>query len=70
MISLTKENHLLLETLRYLQDKINGPPDDDKENKVLLQLSQIILNLPSLISLEHIVKRKNVSHLTVFHEVN
>lgn len=71
VIYLTKENRLLLTTLKYLQDQFNAPPDDnDKENKVLIQLSEILQNLPSLINLEHITIRTNELDFVIFHEVN
>lgn len=71
VIYLTKENRLLFKTLRHLQDQFNAPPDDnDKENRVLIQLSQILQNLPSLINLEHITISTNELDFVVFHEVN
>lgn len=74
MIYLTKENHLLCETLGYLQEQFNGSPDDhDKEKKVLFQISQILENIPSLINYASLAKNiqtnKNIIDFILLQEV-
>ncbi|VVC43185.1 Dynein heavy chain, domain-2,Dynein heavy chain domain,Dynein heavy chain, domain-1,Dynein heavy chain, P- [Cinara cedri] len=70
VIYLKEENYLLCETLRYLQEQFNGLPDDnDKENKVLFQLSQILQNLPSLIKPESLLIERNIVNFVILHEI-
>lgn len=61
MIYLTRENYLLCETLSFLQKRFNGSSDDnDKEKKVLFQVSQILENIPTLINHEIIVENIDI----------
>ncbi|XP_060835340.1 dynein axonemal heavy chain 2-like [Rhopalosiphum padi] len=61
MIYLTRDNYLLCETLTSLQEQFNGSSvDNDKEKKVLFQISQIFQNIPSLINYEIIAENINI----------
>ncbi|CAI6360698.1 unnamed protein product [Macrosiphum euphorbiae] len=61
VIYLTRENYLLCETLSFLQKRFNGSSDDnDKEKKVLFQVSQILENIPTLINHEIIVENIDI----------
>lgn len=73
IIYLTKENNILCKTL-YLH-KFNEPlENNNKENKVLIQLSQISQNMPALINYENIVgnieKQRLVLDFVILKEVH
>lgn len=73
-IYLTKENSLLCKTLAFLQEQNNASLDNyDKEKKVLLEVSQILRNIPALINYQTIVKsieiRRNILDLILLQEV-
>lgn len=66
MVYLTRENYLLCKTLSFLQQQFNGSPNDnDKEKKVLYQISQILQNIPPLINHEIIVENIDVKRSTL-----
>lgn len=66
VVYLTRENYLLCKTLSFLQKQFNGSPDDnDKEKKVLYQVSQILQNIPPLINHEIIVENIDVKRSTL-----
>ncbi|XP_025208084.1 dynein heavy chain 2, axonemal-like [Melanaphis sacchari] len=74
IIYLTKDNFLLCETLTFLQEQCNGSSDDnDKEKKVLFQVSQILQNIPSSINHEIIAEniniKRNIPNTIIFQEV-
>jgi hypothetical protein len=74
MIYLTRDNYLLCETLTSLQEQFNGSSvDNDKEKKVLFQISQIFQNIPSLINYEIIAENINIKrsilNAVIFQEV-
>lgn len=75
VIYLTRENYVLCETLTFLQEQFNGLQDDnDREQKVLFQISQILQNLPSLIDhetaiVENIDIKKSILNTVILQEV-
>lgn len=73
-IYLTEENSLFCKTLAFLQEQNNSSLDNnDKENKVLFKVSQILRNIPTLINYQTIVKhieiRRNVLDFILLQEV-
>lgn len=73
---LTRENQLLCKTLVCLQDQLNGSSvdDDNKDNEVLLQITQILRDMPPSIDqkpiVENIEKRKTyMSDFVLLQEV-
>ncbi|XP_008181522.3 dynein heavy chain 2, axonemal [Acyrthosiphon pisum] len=60
VIYLTRENYSLCETLSFLQKQFNGSSDNEKEKKVLFQVSQILQNIPPLINHEIIVENIDI----------
>lgn len=74
MVYLTRESYLLCETLTVLQKHCNGLPDDnDREKKVLFQISQILQNIPSKIKHEIISEnthiKRSIFNTVIFQEV-
>lgn len=75
VIYLTRENHLLCETLGRLQEQTNGLTDDttDREQKILFQLDRILESLPALIDHEQVVQnikmKKNLLDYVLLQEV-
>lgn len=74
VIYLTRENYLLCETLSFLQKQFNGSSDDnDKEKRVLFQVSQILQNIPTLINheiiIENIDTKRSLLNTVILQEV-
>lgn len=74
VIFLTKENREFCETLAYLREEFNEPFDNnDNENKVLIQLSQILRNIPTLINykttVDNMENRRHILDFILLQEV-
>lgn len=74
VIYLTRENHLLCETLGHLQKPFNETVHDtDKEKKMLFQLTRILRSLPQLIDCEPVIQnikmKKNLLNVVLLQEV-
>lgn len=73
VIYLTKENHILCETLSNLQILNESLKNNNKENKVLIQLSQISRNIPTLINsgniVDNIKKKRHILDFVLLKEV-